>query len=224
MIDPLSSELGECLSTHGGGSMKTITLLMLCLMCATPSFAIETAVKIVNGGIQFPVDGSTQYKSASPPVCANGEVLTSYSGSWHCGLIKLVTNGVATCTQGGCTINACNPGYNSCDNNADNGCETILLSDVLNCGACGNACGESGTCVTGICTYPPFLSAITSSTNAVVTGDTSYLNAVLSAPSMGDTIIMLSVDNGTMGYVDPFVTVLSGRITSTIWFYWYLSR
>jgi hypothetical protein len=52
------------------------------------------------------------------------------------------TNGTATCSAGVCGI-TCNPGFGNCDGNADNGCETNLLTTFLHCGACNAACMSS---------------------------------------------------------------------------------
>lgn len=198
--------------------MNMIFTLILCLMCATSSFALETAVKIVNGGIQFPVDGSTQYKSATTPVCDDGEVLVANSGSWHCGSIKIVTNGVATCTQGGCAINACVSGFKSCDNNANNGCE-VDITTVQNCGACGNICTGQLTCLTGVCTAPPALSlqidalnaAAGSSLNATVhlTGGLSVAGVSITINTTYQGLIIGSVSaitdiTGTANFNIPF--------------------
>ncbi len=64
------------------------------------------------------------------------------------------------CAQGSCTQNSCNPPTTGdCDGNAQNGCETDLLTDE-NCGFCNNACSASGTscqngqCVVSSCTSP----------------------------------------------------------------------
>ena len=45
---------------------------------------------------------------------------------------------------------ACAPGFGDCDLHPDNGCETSLNTDVLNCRMCGNACGPNGG--TPVCT------------------------------------------------------------------------
>jgi hypothetical protein len=52
-----------------------------------------------------------------------------------------------SCDGGPC---GCVGGFDDCDGNGDNGCESDLASDEKNCGACGNAC-DHGTCVGGAC-------------------------------------------------------------------------
>ncbi len=60
-----------------------------------------------------------------------------------------------TCNAGTCSFSSCTSGFADCDQNAANGCEAILASDTLNCGACGTNCNSNGTgtCNSGQCTY-----------------------------------------------------------------------
>ena len=46
----------------------------------------------------------------------------------------------------------CSGGWADCDGNIQNGCETSLEWDPLNCGACGTACAGGQYCSTGVCT------------------------------------------------------------------------
>ncbi len=74
----------------------------------------------------------------------------------HCGSCAAcrLTNATASCTNGSCTIAACQPNTADCDNNAANGCESPLQSDATHCGSCGNACNTTNgtaTCSAGNC-------------------------------------------------------------------------
>lgn len=63
----------------------------------------------------------------------------------------VVEHGVADCSNSGqCGIAGCDYGYESCDADLDNGCETVTLSDLENCGYCGNSCGTPAN-ATSIC-------------------------------------------------------------------------
>lgn len=62
-------------------------------------------------------------------------------------------NARAICQAAACS-SACNPGFANCNQNASDGCEVTLATDPLNCGACGNACAEGGTCQNGTCFAP----------------------------------------------------------------------
>lgn len=44
--------------------------------------------------------------------------------------------------------------YADCNNSADDGCETAISEDPLNCGKCGNACPANQECVSGACGCP----------------------------------------------------------------------
>jgi hypothetical protein len=66
--------------------------------------------------------------------------------------------GDAPCTgcrkSGACGVGTCNANWGDCDKSATSGCEANLLTDNLNCGACGNACQKwntIGTCTNGTC-------------------------------------------------------------------------
>ncbi len=59
-------------------------------------------------------------------------------------------NTAATCMASTCGL-ACRPGFGDCDTSTANGCETVLQSDVANCGACGVTCGTGLTCSGGAC-------------------------------------------------------------------------
>ena len=71
-----------------------------------------------------------------------------------CGTKCVRANAIAGCSDA-CYIRACNFGYDDCDNNDANGCETSVLSDVKNCGACGTACmgkpHSKASCVNAAC-------------------------------------------------------------------------
>ena len=66
-----------------------------------------------------------------------------------------VPNGAGTCVNGKCTLASCNRGFQDCDKNAANGCETNVSVDPRNCGGCGHVCttanGTAG-CGGGSCT------------------------------------------------------------------------
>jgi hypothetical protein len=122
----------------------------------------SSAVTIVNGGIQFPQDGSVQFKSATLPGCDNGGVLVYNSGNWYCGTVMPVTNGIVTCVGGVCAVSACLQGFSDCDSVLSNGCETSLATPQ-SCGACGVACPATTACKAYSCVNSNCLS-----TNAAV--------------------------------------------------------
>jgi hypothetical protein len=72
-----------------------------------------------------------------------------------CGNKCNLPNATATCTGGTCQVAACNPGFQDCDHQPNDGCEVNLQGDPLNCGACNKQCfvnnGSAG-CSNGSCT------------------------------------------------------------------------
>lgn len=75
--------------------------------------------------------------AGSLPACSAGSILYSLGGgAWQC-------------------KSFCAAGRADCDGDLSNGCEVSVLTDVGNCGACGNACaagtGWVATCSAGAC-------------------------------------------------------------------------
>ena len=71
-----------------------------------------------------------------------------------CGMTCSFKNATAACADG-CYITACSFGWDDCDAMDQNGCETAVISDPKNCGACGMACpgvphAKNG-CINGSC-------------------------------------------------------------------------
>ncbi len=101
-------------------------------------------------------------------------------------------NGTAACANGTCGL-ACDPGFGDCDGMAANGCETVLDTNVDNCGACGRACqSPNGTnvasvsCTGGVCDSTCDLSRANCSQPAVPTADNACeVNAATSNENCG---------------------------------------
>jgi hypothetical protein len=73
----------------------------------------------------------------------------------HCGdcsaLPCIVPNATPDCAAGRCAIRSCNDGFEDCNENATDGCETNLETDSANCSQCGQACLPGMTCSAGTC-------------------------------------------------------------------------
>ncbi len=59
------------------------------------------------------------------------------------------------CVASACTIVSCDPNFDDCDADAQNGCEAALLSDRNNYGTCDTACGADEICEAGSCVGCP---------------------------------------------------------------------
>ena len=73
----------------------------------------------------------------------------------YCGRVCNLPNATATCSGVNCLVASCDPGFENCDGNDANGCETDVTTNSLHCGACNRACVTAGTsstrCEAGTC-------------------------------------------------------------------------
>jgi hypothetical protein len=73
---------------------------------------------------------------------------------WICGPSVTPANTKWTCAASACNL-SCKSGFGDCNKQfCADGCETDLLSDRDNCGACGKKCESWQTCVQGACLCP----------------------------------------------------------------------
>jgi hypothetical protein len=106
--------------------------------------------------------------SACLPVCSSGygncdgnavngcetHIQTSVAHCGGCGNACTNANGQTSCVAGSC-VPSCAAGWEDCDGNPNNGCETNVNSNKDNCGACGTKCTNANgntSCVLGLCT------------------------------------------------------------------------
>jgi hypothetical protein len=90
---------------------------------------------------------------------ANGcevNILTATDNCGGCGTACFAPNrNVVRCESGRCSYTACESGFDDCNRDNSDGCETDVQRDVQRCGACGTTCmptpGRSPTCVSGVC-------------------------------------------------------------------------
>jgi len=119
-------------------------------------------------------------RSDSPLIDAGVEVGLSYNGDApdlgafessgtttppSCNPTCSNSHGTTSCSSSGTCRPSCSSGYDDCDGNTANGCET-QLGTTSNCGSCGDAC-SSGTCNGGVC-------GSSSKTTLTIEGKTVY--------------------------------------------------
>jgi hypothetical protein len=122
--------------------------------------------------------------SCNPPwVDCNGipgdgcetNTLTSLEHCGACGEACDSSNASATCTAGDCAL-ACNLGFDDCNNDPSDGCETEIATDSDHCSACDTPCPDVNqaiggvACAGGQCVYPPSCKALLDSTGNVPDG------------------------------------------------------
>ncbi|MCB9594069.1 MAG: hypothetical protein H6719_15150 [Sandaracinaceae bacterium] len=64
-----------------------------------------------------------------------------------------IANGTPSCVMGACAVASCDAGFDDCNGDASDGCETPL-NTLTDCGGCGTACSitdGTGSCDTGTC-------------------------------------------------------------------------
>jgi hypothetical protein len=81
--------------------------------------------------------------------------LTADGSCGACGVTCSFPNATASCSGSGtCAIDSCVVGFDDCDGDPANGCETTLGTDSA-CGACGDACPAGDSCDGGTCVSCP---------------------------------------------------------------------
>lgn len=83
-------------------------------------------------------------------VCVAKDDPTKGCATNDCSPCSAPPNAAATCVAGACA-SACLAGFDDCDSNPANGCETKLATDAANCGTCSNVCGSANTSSASFC-------------------------------------------------------------------------
>jgi hypothetical protein len=82
--------------------------------------------------------------------CEQDLTLTTSCGD--CATSCDAQNGSVVCEALVCRATACNPGFDDCNQDGRDGCETSLVDNDEHCGVCGRDCTAQGTtCATDIC-------------------------------------------------------------------------
>ncbi len=96
-----------------------------------------------------------------PKLICDGACIDPETSNEHCGQCNrdctdLLNVHSAACEEGACVIDDCIDGFDSCNQNVMDGCETPL-GTLGNCGACGDSCdwmhSEQPGCVDGLCQF-----------------------------------------------------------------------
>jgi hypothetical protein len=83
------------------------------------------------------------------------ESLNTPNNCVMCGVACVLDHANATCWNYDCEVESCDTGYDDCDGQAYNGCETHLSDDANHCGVCNHRCRDydanAVTCDNGVC-------------------------------------------------------------------------
>ncbi|MGE0789820.1 MAG: hypothetical protein AB7S26_29375, partial [Sandaracinaceae bacterium] len=143
----------DCDAVAGNGCEANLdSNVMHCGMCGRACAGMGASWVCASGDCE--VGGCDPLFGDCDMVDANGceRALTDVANCGLCGRTCGGMNATWSCPAGVCNVATCAAGYDDCDGVDANGCESVLATDDLNCGACGNACMGDETCVAGSCT------------------------------------------------------------------------
>jgi hypothetical protein len=125
-----------------------------------------------------------------------------------CGIKCTIANGTAACVNGMCAVGTCNVGFQDCDGQVSNGCETSTGTDVNNCGMCGKVCNlpnATSTCTNGACQVAACNAGFQNCDNQPNNG--CEVNTTNDALNCGGCNHQCFVANGTPGCANSNCTV-----------------
>lgn len=126
-----------------------------CGTCATKCVKANDT-PACNSGVCVVASCDTGYGDCDV-IAANGcetNLNTSTTSCGKCNSPCSVANGTPACVSGKCDIASCKAGFDDCNADPTDGCETNINKDTTNCGKCGTSCVvANGTpaCTLGAC-------------------------------------------------------------------------
>lgn len=86
------------------------------------------------------------------PSQACEQPITELSSCGSCDTVCTNAHGGIACEEMACKVTSCDAGYDDCNGDPNDGCETALVGNDENCGACGRDCtSEGATCTVDSC-------------------------------------------------------------------------
>ncbi len=144
---------GDCDSLHVTGCERSLRTLTDCGSCGTICDVPGASETCATGTC---VASSCDFGFADcdgDPVNGCERPTTTLTDCGSCGTACDLSNASESCSTGECRLVACAAGYENCDSNPANGCETNTRT-LANCGGCSLVCdlaNASESCATGAC-------------------------------------------------------------------------
>lgn len=140
----------DCDADPSNGCETSLDTLDNCGGCG-----VKCDAKSCRGGICSQLDCEPGYADCDRDEDNKCEVsLNSVTNCGRCGNACSAGNASVTCEHGKCAVVKCKPGFDDCDGDESNGCETAL-DTVTDCGRCDKVCEVSvgvASCGGGVCT------------------------------------------------------------------------
>lgn len=152
-IAACDSGWADCNGMIADGCERAVDTVMDCGSCDR-SCMLANAVPMCAGGecaIASCAAGFADCDGVPDNGCETPLVTLNDCGG--CGRACALENAIASCASGACEIVACMSGYDDCNDNDADGCETPLTT-LTDCGGCGIACDvprATESCASGRC-------------------------------------------------------------------------
>ncbi|TAK19152.1 MAG: hypothetical protein EPO40_35125 [Myxococcaceae bacterium] len=125
-----------------------------CGACTTACSTTNATAACVSGACRLTCASGFGDCNARVTDGCEASVTSSLTHCGGCGMACTFTHGMGVCATSACVVTSCEPGFQDCDGNGANGCESNPNSDTMNCGRCGNVCAGGMTCTAGVCACP----------------------------------------------------------------------
>ena len=153
MIESCEPGWDNCNGVHSDGCETPLNTLTDCGVCRNACDLTNASESCATGDCRIVMCTSGWGNCDSTHSNGCETQLNSLTNCGMCGQACNLANATESCSSGACRLGTCSAGYENCDGNEANGCETQLNS-VTNCGGCGIACSRANataTCGTGSC-------------------------------------------------------------------------
>jgi hypothetical protein len=145
----------DCNQDPGDGCETSLTTLQSCGACSQPCGFPSSEVSCASGACRF-VQCAAGFGDCDSDIATNGceRQLNTLTNCGGCGIACNPPNATPSCASGVCQLSSCANGFDDCDGDPSNGCETPL-NTLTDCGSCGTTCFIAGAqdlnCAGGVC-------------------------------------------------------------------------